>query len=56
VPRLLQIVDRVLWGTDWPAPGVVSPRKNVEEFRALGLGEEIERAVLWENATRLFGH
>ena len=41
--------------TDWPSPGVVSIRKNVEEFRGLGLGEEVERKVLWENATRLFG-
>jgi predicted TIM-barrel fold metal-dependent hydrolase len=55
VPRLAQIADKVLWGTDWPAPGVVSPRKNVEEFRALGLGEEVERAVLYENASRIFG-
>jgi len=54
VPRLAQIADKVLWGTDWPAPGVVSPRKNVEEFRALGLGEEIERKVLSDNAARLF--
>lgn len=54
VPRLAQIADKVLWGTDWPAPGVTSPRKNVEEFRALGLGAEIERAVLWDNAARLF--
>src|SRR5947207_2584618 len=53
VPRLPQIADKVLWGTDWPAPGVVSPRNNVEEFRALGLGETVERAVLWENAQRV---
>jgi predicted TIM-barrel fold metal-dependent hydrolase len=54
VPRLAQIADKVLWGTDWPAPGVVSPRKNVEEFRALGLGEAVERKVLSVNAARLF--
>ena len=53
VPRLPQIADKVLWGTDWPAPGVVSPRNNVEEFCALGLGETVERAVLWENAQRV---
>ena len=23
-PRLADIADRVLWGTDWPSPGVVS--------------------------------
>lgn len=55
VPRLTDIADRVLWGTDWPSPGVVSMRKNIEAFRALGLGEEVERKVLWDNAVRLFG-
>jgi hypothetical protein len=55
VPNLARIADKALWGTDWPSPGVTSPRKNVEEFRALGLGEAVERAVLWENAARLFG-
>ena len=54
LPRLAEIAGKVLWGTDWPAPGVVSPRKNVEEFRALGLGEEVERKVLRENALRMF--
>jgi len=54
VPRLKEIADKVLWGTDWPAPGVTSPRKNVEEFRALGYGADVERKVLWENATRMF--
>jgi predicted TIM-barrel fold metal-dependent hydrolase len=54
VPRLASMADKVLWGTDWPSPGVVSMRRNVEEFRGLGLGEEVERKVLWDNATRLF--
>ena len=55
VPRLASMADKVLWGTDWPSPGVVSMRRNVEDFRALGLGGEVERKVLWENASRLFG-
>lgn len=54
VPRLAEIADKVLWGTDWPAPGVTSLRKNIEEFRALGYGEQVERKVLWENAARIF--
>jgi predicted TIM-barrel fold metal-dependent hydrolase len=53
-PRVASVADKVLWGTDWPSPGVVSMRRNVEEFRALGLGEEVERKILWDNATRLF--
>lgn len=55
VPRLTDISDKVLWGTDWPAPGVVSPRRNVEEFLALDLTREVQRQVLWENASQLFG-
>ena len=54
VPRLADIADKVLWGTDWPAPGVTSLRKNVDEFLALGYGEEVERKVLWDNAASLF--
>ncbi|HEX9164181.1 MAG TPA: amidohydrolase family protein [Thermoanaerobaculia bacterium] len=53
VPRLRDLADKALWGTDWPSPGVVSIRRNIEEFRALGLGEETERKILWDNATRL---
>ena len=54
VPRLADLADKALWGTDWPSPGVVSPRANVEQFRALGLGEEVEEKVLWGNAARIF--
>ncbi|HYK02634.1 MAG TPA: amidohydrolase family protein [Thermoanaerobaculia bacterium] len=53
-PRVASVADKVLWGTDWPSPGVVSMRRNVEEFRALGLGDEVERKILWDNAARLF--
>jgi hypothetical protein len=55
VPRLADLADKVLWGTDWPSPGVTSMKKNVADFRALGFGEEVERKVLWENAARIFG-
>lgn len=54
VPRLADLADKALWGTDWPSPGVTSMRKNVEDFRALGLGEAVERKILWENANKLF--
>lgn len=53
-PRVKDIADKVLWGTDWPSPGVVSMKKNVEDFRALGLGEEIEKKILWDNANAMF--
>jgi uncharacterized protein len=55
LPRIAAMADKVLWGTDWPSPGVVSIQKNIAEFRALGLGDEVERKVLWENAARIWG-
>ena len=55
VPRVADLADKALWGTDWPSPGVVSPRKNVEQFLALGLGEKVERSILRDNAGRIFG-
>ncbi|HEX2832264.1 MAG TPA: amidohydrolase family protein [Thermoanaerobaculia bacterium] len=54
-PRVRDIAAKVLWGTDWPSPGVVSMKRNVEEFRALGLGDEVETQILWNNANALFG-
>jgi uncharacterized protein len=54
LPRLSEIADRCLWGTDWPSPGVRDLRGNVEEFLALGLTDAARRAILSENATRLF--
>lgn len=54
VPRIATVADKVLWGTDWPSPGVTSLRKNVDDFRALNLGEEVERKILWENAAAIF--
>ena len=54
VPRLESFADKALWGTDWPSPGVTSPKANVEAFRALGLGEEVERKILRDNANAIF--
>ncbi len=54
VPRLAGFADKALWGTDWPSPGVVSIKKNIEDFRALALPEDVQRKILWENASRLF--
>ena len=53
-PRLADVADKVVWGTDWPSPGITSPKKNVEEFRALGLPEDVQRKILYENAMRIF--
>ena len=54
-PRFADIADKVLWGTDWPAPGVTSIRQNIAEFRALGLDPIVEQKILWDNAVKIFG-
>lgn len=54
LPRLEQLADKCLWGTDYPSPGVASMKGNLEDFRALPLSEEAKRKILWENAAALF--
>ena len=54
LPRLSEVADRVLWGTDWPSKGVRSMRHSVEEFLALSLSDEVRRKVLFDNAAALF--
>ena len=53
-PRLETIADRVIWGSDWPSPGVESMRKNVEQFLALPISDEAKQKILYDNAARLF--
>jgi uncharacterized protein len=53
-PRIEDVADKVLWGTDWPGPGVVEIQSNIKKFRALPLSEEVKQKILYENAARLF--
>jgi uncharacterized protein len=53
-PRLAEIADKVLYGSDWPAPGVPSMGENLRAFRALGLPEAIQKRILEENPLKIF--
>jgi len=53
-PRLAEVADRVLWGTDWPSPGVKDMRANIDQFLALPLHDSHKRAILETNALALF--
>ncbi len=53
-PRIEEIAGKVLWGTDWPGPGVPAIRGNIEKFRALPISVETQRKILYDNAARLF--
>lgn len=52
-PRLAQIADKVLYGSDWPSPGVRSMAANLADFRALDLPEEAKRKMLDDNLRTL---
>lgn len=55
LPRLEVLGDKVLWGTDWPSPGVRDLRSNVEAFCALdAYSDDFKRRVLTRNPARLF--
>lgn len=53
-PRLEEIADRAVWGTDWPSPGVKSMRANAGAFMALPLGDDTKRRILHENSMRIW--
>ena len=53
-PRLEEIADKVLFGTDWPGPGVPEIRGNIEKFLALPLSAAARQKILYDNAARLF--
>jgi predicted TIM-barrel fold metal-dependent hydrolase len=53
-PRIEEIAGKVLWGTDWPGPGVPGVRGNVEKFRALPISAAAQQQILYDNAARLF--
>lgn len=53
-PRLAEIGDRVLFGTDWPSPGVKSLRRNLDDVLALPVGADLADKIVRQNALRLF--
>jgi len=52
-PRLETIADKVLWGTDWPGPGVPDVAGNIEKFLDLPIREEIMDRILRKNALEI---
>jgi len=53
-PRLEQLADKVLWGSDWPGPGVPGMGSNLKQFCQLPLSAEAKQKILYDNAARLF--
>jgi predicted TIM-barrel fold metal-dependent hydrolase len=53
-PRLDEIAKRTLFGTDWPSPGIPDIRKNMDQFQALALSEEIKEQILSKTALAIW--
>ena len=53
-PRIEEIADKTLFGTDWPSPGVSSIERNLAEFRALDLSEGAKANILSKTALKLW--
>ena len=53
-PRLEELADKTLWGTDWPSPGVRDLKHNLDQFRALPLDPATQRRILSDNSLAMF--
>jgi uncharacterized protein len=53
-PRLEEIAHKTLFGTDWPSPGVSDVKRNLEEFRALPLNDEMQGQILSRTAASIW--
>jgi predicted TIM-barrel fold metal-dependent hydrolase len=53
-PRLEEIAQKTLFGTDWPGPGVPDIKRNLEEFRALPLSPQVQQQILSKTALSIW--
>ncbi len=53
-PRLSEIAHKTLFGTDWPGPGVQDIKRNVEDFRALAMPEEMRQQIFGGTAAAMW--
>lgn len=53
-PRLLDVADKAIYGSDWPSPGVKSMATNLADFRALNLPEDVFEKILSANASTAY--
>ncbi len=53
-PRLDEIANKTLFGTDWPGPGVPEIKKNLDDFRALSIPAAIQEQILSKTALTIW--
>lgn len=53
-PRLEEISDRTLFGSDWPGPMVPGMRRNIDDFLSLPISDEVKKRILEDNSMKVF--
>jgi hypothetical protein len=53
-PRLDEIANKTMFGTDWPGPGVPEVKDNLDAFRALSLSEATQKQILSNTALSIW--
>jgi uncharacterized protein len=53
-PRLEEIAQKTLFGTDWPGPGVPDIKKNLDEFCVLPLSPDVRQQILSKTALSIW--
>ena len=52
-PRVEEIADKVLFGSDWPSPGIPGMGINASGVKKLPISDESKRKILYDNAEKL---
>jgi uncharacterized protein len=53
-PRLDEIANKTLFGTDWPSPGITDVKQNLDQFTALPISKEMRDQILSKTAASLW--
>ncbi len=53
-PRLAELEGRLVWGTDWPSPGVRGMGENLQQFLSLPLPEPLKEKAIRISPMELF--
>jgi len=53
-PRLSEIAHKTLFGTDWPSPGIVDVKRNIDDFKTLPISDEMRDQILGKTALSLW--
>jgi uncharacterized protein len=53
-PRLEALAEKVLFGSDWPGPGVADIGENLRGFQALRLSADAQQMILTTNPEKVF--